>query len=70
MVEKLNINFVGKLDSMVIVYVEDLYIKYCVFCYGEDCEGYVVDFVFFFWFYFLLFMFMIFNFMWYIVQFG
>lgn len=42
--EKLNVNFAGKLDSTAIGHAEDLYIKYCALCHGEDREGYAADF--------------------------
>lgn len=42
--DKLNVNFGGKLDSTAIAHAEDLYVKYCALCHGEDREGYAADF--------------------------
>ncbi|NRB53893.1 MAG: c-type cytochrome [Saprospiraceae bacterium] len=68
--EKLNINFAGKLDSTAIAHAEDLYIKYCALCHGENREGYAADFAPSLRSHSLLSTSMTSNFMRYTVQFG
>lgn len=41
--EKLKMNFGGKLDSTASAYAEEMYIKYCALCHGENREGYAAD---------------------------
>lgn len=41
--EKLKMNFGGKLDSTTSAYAEEMYIKYCALCHGENREGYAAD---------------------------
>jgi cbb3-type cytochrome c oxidase subunit III len=43
MAEKLKMGFGSKLDSTAQVNAENLYLKYCALCHGNDREGYAAD---------------------------